>query len=150
MQWSGVEFWQPDGPGVLPKSGDFQVLIWNEPGPGPEIYFTYNNMFEPLNNDIEAIFGPFVSGVENSTGTAGTAYEGPFPTGLIVCMDYDGPNNDPRPLLFSATVADDKDAKVEVKHSVDNPGSDEEKEKLKIEVSKNKGKGKDKGKKDKS
>ena len=55
---------------------------------------------------IASFVGPATVGVENSTGTAGTAYEGPIFSGLVVCFDYQAVDSAPRELSFTGTVID--------------------------------------------
>lgn len=135
IEWDGMEFFPGDGSN--PIAADFEVVMFSAPDPDfPEFVFAYDNVDIDFIDLLQSI-GFFTVGVENQDGTAGTEYGGTIRDGQIVCLDYDGPSSDPRPLLFQVTPQlsiNGESVEVEEANTVDNPGSEEVSEEIEIDV----------------
>ncbi len=135
IEWDGVEFFPGDGSN--PIAGDFELITFSTVDPDfPEFIFGYNGLDADF-IDLLTSIGYVTSGVENSTGTVGTEYMGPYSDGLLVCYDYLGPDSSPIQLSFSATPkvhAGGKTIKVSQRDVVDNPGSRPNQNRIEVDV----------------
>ena len=134
IEWDGVEIWPGDG--GEPIVADFQVVIFSTPDPDfPEFVFAYDNIDEAYL--ANAPFGPTTTGVENLTGTVGSQYTDPITNGLVVCLDYVGPDTAPRELSFTAVPQASlggQTVTVTESDTVDNPGSRQVSNSVEIQV----------------
>ena len=104
VQWDDLFAYNGPGPGAGASVGDFQAVVYTTVEVGrPEVIFRYDEL------DLSAITGPVTVGIENRSGTAGTAIvnAGAPPawlSGATICFDYHGPVADPVVLTYRATV----------------------------------------------